>query len=62
MWPFPTAPAASPVHPKVAELDRRLAVCVAAKLDSAGERRTCLLQEIDRLLDFRLALTGPSRG
>lgn len=56
MWwhkPLPELP-----HPKVAELDRRLAMCVRVKLDSAGETRLRALAEIDRLLDLRRALTG----
>ncbi len=42
---------------KLAETNARLAELARAKQDAYGERRAELLAEIDRLLDFRLALT-----
>lgn len=43
---------------KLQECDQRLAELAKAKQDAAGERRRVLMSEIDRILDYRLALTG----
>jgi hypothetical protein len=43
---------------RTAEVDMRLVQYARAKLDTSGERRAAIMSEIDRLLDYRLALTA----
>jgi hypothetical protein len=46
---------------KLIECDARLVELARAKQDAAGTRREVVLAEIDRYLDFRLAITdGPT--